>query len=129
MIGHEERETILVVETGRNTKVARRVQTFLVDDLDGGEASETVSFALDGVSYEIDLSENNANALRDALSAYVGSARRAGRRAKGGRGRGAPSRNQETAAIREWARERGFKISDRGRIPADILAKYEAERH
>lgn len=110
--------------------MARRVQTFLVDDIDGGDATETVTFALDGVSYEIDLSESNANALREALSTYVASARRAGRRAKaGGRGRGAPSRNQETAAIREWARERGFKISDRGRIPADILAKYEAERH
>lgn len=107
--------------------MARKVQYFLVDDIDGGEASETVSFGLDGVSYEIDLSESNAAELRNALSAYVGRARRAGRRAKG-RGRGAPSRSSETAAIRDWARERGFKISDRGRIPADILAKYEAEK-
>lgn len=107
--------------------MARKVQYFLVDDIDGGEASETVSFGLDGVSYEIDLSDSNAAELRNALSAYVGSARRAGRRAKS-RGRAAPSRSSETAAIRDWARERGFKISDRGRIPADILAKYEAEK-
>ncbi len=106
--------------------MARKVQYFLVDDIDGGEASETVSFGLDGVSYEIDLSERNAKALRDALSTYVGNARRAGRRAKG-RGRGGAARGQDTAAIREWARGRGFKVSDRGRIPADILAKYEEE--
>lgn len=106
--------------------MARKVQYFLVDDIDGGEASETVSFSLDGVSYEIDLSEGNAKALRDALSPYVGNGRRAGRRPRG-RGRGAQARNQDTAAIRDWARERGFKVSDRGRIPADILAKYEAE--
>jgi hypothetical protein len=110
----------------KERKVARKVQYFLVDDIDGGEASETVSFGLDGTSYEIDLSEGNAKALRDALSTYVGNARRAGRRPRG-RGRGTPPRNQETAAIREWARERGFKVSDRGRIPADILAKYDAE--
>lgn len=115
------------VHNRKERKVARKVQYFLVDDIDGGEASETVSFGLDGMSYEIDLSESNAKALRDALSPYVGSARRAGRGRARGKGRGALARNQETAAIRDWARERGFKISDRGRIPADILAKYEAE--
>jgi len=105
--------------------MARRTQVFLVDDIDGGEASETVNFGLDGISYEIDLSDSNAAALRESLSQYVGSARRAGRR--GGRGRAAPARNTETAKIRDWARERGFKVSDRGRIPADILAKFGAE--
>jgi hypothetical protein len=105
--------------------VARKVQYLLVDDVDGGEAEETVSFGLDGTSYEIDLSKKNAKALRDALAPYVSSARRAGgRRARGRGGRGG-GRASDTAAIREWARSQGMKISDRGRIPADIIEKYE----
>ena len=59
--------------------MAQKVQVLLVDDLDGGEASETVSFALDGSSYEIDLSGKNAEEMRDALAKYVGAARKAGR--------------------------------------------------
>ena len=101
--------------------MARKVQYLLVDDLDGGEAEETVSFALDGTSYEIDLSKQNAKALRDALATYVSSARRAG----GRRGRSRGGRASDTAAIRDWARSQGMKISDRGRIPADIIEKYE----
>ncbi|HEX6233985.1 MAG TPA: Lsr2 family protein [Jiangellaceae bacterium] len=104
--------------------MARKVQYLLVDDLDGGEADETVSFALDGTSYEIDLSKKNAKALRDSLSTYVSSARRSGGRRRGRGGRGA-GRSGDTAAIREWARSQGMKISDRGRIPADIIEKYE----
>lgn len=105
--------------------MAKKVQYLLVDDLDGGEAEETVSFALDGVAYEIDLSSKNAQALRDSLATYVGSARRTGGR-RGGRGRGRGRSGSETAAIREWARAQGMKISDRGRIPADIIEKYES---
>lgn len=104
--------------------MAKKVQYLLVDDLDGGQADETVSFSLDGVAYEIDLSQQNAQALRDTLAQYVGSARRVGGRR--GRGRGGRGRSgSETAAIREWARSQGLKISDRGRIPADIIEKYE----
>lgn len=105
--------------------MARKVQYLLVDDMDGGEAEETVSFSLDGVAYEIDLSKKNAQAMRDSLAKYVGAARRTGgRRSRGGRG-GRGRSGGETAAIREWAREQGMKISDRGRIPADIIDKYE----
>jgi Lsr2 len=105
--------------------MARKVQYLLVDDMDGGDAEETVSFSLDGVAYEIDLSKKNAQAMRDALAQYVGAARRTGgRRGRGGRG-GRGRSGSETAAIREWAREQGMKISDRGRIPADIIEKYE----
>lgn len=106
--------------------MAQKVQVILLDDLNGGAADETVSFALDGTSYEIDLSAKNAGKLRDALAPYVGSARKAS--AKRGRGRavasGRGSRN-DTTAVREWAREQGLKVSDRGRIPSDILTKYE----
>jgi hypothetical protein len=105
--------------------MARKVQYLLVDDLDGGGADETVNFGLDGVSYEIDLSTKHAGALRDALAEYVASARKVGGRRGRGRGR-AGGRGQDTAAIREWARSQGLKVSDRGRIPADIIAKYEA---
>ena len=107
--------------------MAQKVQVILLDDLNGGAADETVSFSLDGTSYEIDLSAKNAGKLRDALAPYVGSARKAS--SKRGRGRGiASSRGgsrNDTTAVREWAREQGLKVSDRGRIPSDILTKYE----
>lgn len=106
--------------------MAQKIQVILLDDLDGGSADETVSFALDGVSYEIDLSAQNAAELRGSLARFVDSARKSGgrrarSRAASGRGR------TDTGAIREWARSKGLKVSDRGRIPSDILAKYEEE--
>jgi hypothetical protein len=113
--------------------VAQKVQVLLVDDLDGGEAAETVSFGLDGTSYEIDLSKRNADALRDALAKYVGGARKIGRaaatrgssRSSTSRGSVAIDRDQ-AAAIRSWAKKQGLKVSDRGRIPANIIEQYNA---
>ena len=106
--------------------MAQKVQLILLDDLDGGSADETVSFSLDGATYELDLSKKNAAKLRDALAPYVGSARRVSGRRGRGRGRAAGSRGTDTSAIRQWARDQGLKVSDRGRVPADILAKYDA---
>jgi hypothetical protein len=112
--------------------MAQKVQVLLVDDLDGGEASETVSFALDGNNYEIDLSGKNATELRDAFAKYVGSARKAGRTSsssssrsprRSGGGSTAMDRDQ-AAAIRSWAKKQGLKVSDRGRIPATIIEQY-----
>jgi hypothetical protein len=104
--------------------MAQKVQVTLVDDLDGSEAEETVRFSLDRVDYEIDLSTKNAARLRDALAQYVGSARRmGGRRASGGARRGRAGGNG-TAAIRDWAKSKGYKISDRGRVPANIVEEY-----
>jgi hypothetical protein len=107
----------------------------LEDDIDGGVATETVAFALDGTSYEIDLSAKNAGKLRDALATYVAHGRRAGRSgaratAAGGRrsGRGARTDREQTQAIREWARKNGHKIGEKGRIPASILEAYQAKR-
>jgi hypothetical protein len=111
--------------------VAQKVQVVLVDDIDGGEAEETVTFALDGVSYEIDLSAPNAAKLRDAFAPYLGSARRVGGRASSGRGRRpAATRSgggsgRSTAEIREWARNNGYTVNERGRIPANVLEAYE----
>lgn len=107
--------------------MAQKVQIMLVDDLDGGEASETVEFGLDGVSYEIDLSTDNAQRLRDSLASYVGEARRIGNRRRSGRSRSARATGAGSAAeIREWARSNGFDVPDRGRVSAEVRTAYEA---
>ncbi|MEU7302221.1 Lsr2 family protein [Streptomyces sp. NPDC007206] len=107
--------------------MAQKVQVLLVDDLDGGEADETVTFALDGKTYEIDLTTANADKLRSLLDPYVKGGRRTGGRASGGRGkaRAASGGNQDTAAIRVWAKENGYEVNDRGRVPASIREAYE----
>src|SRR4051795_71193 len=113
--------------------MARKVQVILSDDLDENlPADETVSFSLDGTSYEIDLSEKNAKELRDAFSRYVQAARKVGRasgRASGGRSRatgGGRMDREQAGAIRDWARKNGHAVSDRGRIPASVVEAYEA---
>ncbi|WP_347352739.1 Lsr2 family protein [Intrasporangium sp.] len=104
--------------------MAQRVEVILVDDVDGGTAAETVTFGLDGVSYEIDLSESNARKLRDAFSAWTGHARRSGG-SKRPAGRRPASRRNDVSAVREWARAHGYTVSDRGRIAAEIQNAYD----
>jgi len=105
--------------------MAKKVTITLVDDIDGtSSADETVSFSLDGVSYEIDLSSDNAGKLRDALAIYVANAERIGGRKSTGRAASGNSRKQ-VGDVREWARANGHTVSDRGRIPADIQAAYD----
>ncbi|EXG81444.1 histone-like nucleoid-structuring protein Lsr2 [Cryptosporangium arvum] len=113
--------------------MARKVQVLLVDDVDGSTADETVSFGLDGANYEIDLSTTNATAFRESLAKYVESARKAGRGGTGKTGRAAgpakPSPSADRAqnqAIRDWAKRNGLQVSERGRIPAEIIEKYHA---
>jgi hypothetical protein len=111
-------------------KVAQKVTVSLVDDLSGDNADVTVQFGLDGKSYEIDLSDANADKLRGSLAAYVAAARRSGgQRRSGGTAaaKRAPADREQNQAIRDWARQRGMKISDRGRIPADLLDAYHNE--
>ena len=108
--------------------VAQKVQVLLVDDLDGGEADETVTFALDGVTYEIDLTTENADKLRGLLDPYTGGGRRTGGRAGRGRtkaARGGGGSGPDTAKIRAWAKEKGYEVNDRGRVPATIREAYE----
>ncbi|MGK5631533.1 histone-like nucleoid-structuring protein Lsr2 [Streptomyces sp. URMC 123] len=107
--------------------MAQKVQVLLVDDLDGGEADETVTFALDGKSYEIDLTTANADKLRESLADYVKAARRTGGRAAGGRGKARASSggSKDTAEIRKWAKENGYEVNDRGRVPATVREAYE----
>jgi hypothetical protein len=105
--------------------MAQRVQVLLVCDMHEGDtpADESISFALDGSTYEIDLCEQHAGTLREAFAPFVGTARRAGGRTRRRRGSGSSSRAGE---IREWARSQGLSVPARGRIPADIAAKYDA---
>jgi hypothetical protein len=106
--------------------MAQRVQYLLVDDIDGTEAVETVSFSLDGVSYEIDVTAANAKTLRNDLASWVGHARRSGgRKSSRKAGAAAGQRRGDLSAVREWARKNGHQVSDRGRISADILAAYD----
>ena len=106
--------------------MAQRVQVILEDDIDGGDASETVTFGLDGVTYEIDLNEKNAAALRDALAPYTGAGRRvSGRRSSSGTGSSRRSTSKaELTRIREWARANGYQVSDRGRISSEVREAY-----
>ena len=106
--------------------MAQKVNIVLVDDLDGSEATETVTFGLDGTTYEIDLNDKNAAKLRDALALYVGSARKAGRSGRASGGRQARGGDSRVAEIRAWAKEQGLSVNERGRIPADIVEKYDA---
>ena len=104
--------------------MAQKVQVLLVDDLDGGEADETVSFSLDGVTYEIDLSDTNAKKLRDSLRSYADHARKAGTTRRR-RSPGASSR-ERSAEIRTWAKSHGKNVNERGRIPQSIVDEFEA---
>ncbi|MPY79183.1 MAG: Lsr2 family protein [Actinophytocola sp.] len=114
--------------------MAQKVLVSLVDDLDGSEADETVEFGLDGVSYQIDLSTANAEELRDALAQYVEHARRSGGRKRnqkaagtGGGGKSASVDREQNQAIRAWARKNGYDVSDRGRIPSEVVDAYHKQ--
>src|SRR5688572_7720336 len=116
--------------------MAQRVNVVLVDDIDGSEAAETVTFGLDGAQYEIDLSAENADRLREALAPYVGHGRRAGgrRRSSGGRSRagrssgasGGSADGASAAEVRAWARENGWDVPERGRVSAEVRDAYAA---
>lgn len=112
--------------------VAQKVQVILTDDIDGGEAEETVQFAIDGVSYEIDLSGANAEALREALAAYVDAGRRVGgrstRRQPAAKASRPAAERADLGDVRSWARENGYQVSDRGRVSGEVRAAYEAAR-
>jgi hypothetical protein len=104
--------------------MAQKIQTLFIDDIDGGEAAGTVRFGLDGTEYEIDLSTKHDQELRAALGTYVSHARKLGGTARRAATRGRKPSAVDTVAVRSWAREKGFDIKDRGRVPADLVAKY-----
>jgi hypothetical protein len=110
--------------------VAQKVTVSLSDDLDGSQATGTVEFALDGKTYEIDLSDSNASKLRKVLSPYVDAGRRPSGRARRGRAAAASSttvaHRERTMEIRKWAVENGFQVANRGRVSADVVEAYQA---
>ena len=107
--------------------MAQKVQVHLEDDLDGGPADTTLTFALDGKDYEIDLSTTNAERLREALRPFMGAGRKTtrGAGARSTRSRASGS-NPDTAKIRVWAKENGHEVSDRGRIHQTVKDAYYA---
>lgn len=114
--------------------MARKIIYQLVDDLDGTVLEEgqgeTVKFGLDGIDYEIDLSQANAAELREALARYIAAGRRTGGRQQRGSRTQLPATGpkRDLAAIRKWARANGHEVADRGRIPASVIEAYEAAR-
>ena len=114
--------------------MAKRVIHELIDDLDGKPANETVTFGLDGIVYEIDLSTKNASELRDVLAPFATAGTRLGRgsltarRHLGSRGRGpAKADPDQNRAVRAWAQAKGLAVSDRGRIRQEFVDRYQAE--
>jgi hypothetical protein len=104
--------------------MAQRTQVLYVDDIDGSDAAGTVRFGFDGTDYEIDLNKKHADQLAQAISPFIAAARKvpSSRRPV----RGARAGRQNLSDVRAWARDQGIKISERGRIPAEVLAKYDA---
>ena len=104
---------------------ATKVSIALEDDLDGGPADETVRFGLGGTQYEIDLNKKNARAFRKQLAPFIEHARKTGAEPRRRTTR-PPSARQRSSGIRAWAKQQGIPISDRGRIPASVVAQYHA---
>ncbi|MFK0159975.1 Lsr2 family protein [Streptomyces sp. NPDC090493] len=106
--------------------MAQKTVVLITDDISGGDADETLVFGLDGKTFEIDLNNKNAKKLRDALAPYIEAGRKTGAKT-GGRGRATAARSgssEDTAAIRAWAKEQGYEVNDRGRVPSTIREAY-----
>jgi hypothetical protein len=108
--------------TTKGLTVAQKVQVLLVDDVDGSEASESVSFGFDGTTYELDLNEKNAKKLRDELGPWIKVARKTG----GTRRPAKSSGNLDLKAVRAWAAANKIELSNRGRVPARVIEQYKA---
>ena len=121
---------LLAVHTYPSQKgaaVASKVIVEVTDDLDGSRADETIKFTIDNTSYEIDLSKTHAQELRGALEPYMKAGRKTGKRDGRRRSAGASDKDQ-VRAMREWAKEHGMKVSDRGRVSAEVQEAYNAAR-
>jgi nucleoid-associated protein Lsr2 len=105
--------------------MAQKITVALEDDLDGGPADETVQFGLGSTEYEIDLSKKNATAFRRKIAPFIEHARKAGRGQRRRAGRTSASR-ERSGGIRAWAKGQGIAVSERGRIPASVVERYEA---
>ena len=104
--------------------MAKTTVVTVTDDIDGSEGAETVSFSFNGQNYEIDLAKKNLEKFRKGLQPFIDSGRRVGRQSGARSGR--RTARKDSSAIRAWASEQGLAVSERGRIPASVVAKYEA---
>lgn len=118
--------------SGTMIGMAKQIITTLIDDVDGKKADETLTFALDGTNYEIDLSEKNARKMRETLGPWMQSARRvkgqsrpSSRRSSTAASIPAGNRKRYLTQVREWALANGIDVSARGRIPADVIRRYD----
>ena len=107
--------------------MASIVSVVVSDDIDGSPHAETVTFGIDGVNYEIDLAEHNRAKLIKDFAPYVGAARKINQRGPRKGGARQPDTRVDRAAVRAWAKEHGLNVSERGRISAEIMRRYEAE--
>jgi hypothetical protein len=107
--------------------MAQKIQTLLIDDLDGTAAEGTVRFGLDGTDYEIDLNAEHAQALRGELARYASAARRVTGARRSARSQRKPAAaGADNTQVRDWARSQGLEVKDRGRIPAELIAQFKA---
>jgi len=106
----------------------QKLETIVLDDIDGSVADATIRFGVDGAEYEIDLSAAHAGTFRDGMELYIKAARRigVGQRRRAGRSRGASAGGPDPSAVREWAQREGIPVRDRGRVPNDVKAKFKA---
>jgi hypothetical protein len=100
--------------------------TEFTDDIDGGKAEGTVSFAFQGTNYEIDLSRANTRALEKVLKPYTDAARKV----RSSRGRSSTARKgggkHDLSAVREWAQSNGYDVAPRGRIASTVVDAYNS---
>jgi Lsr2 len=104
--------------------MAQKVQTLYIDDIDGSDAEGTIHFGLDGAEYESDLNAAHSQELRTSLQAYTIHARKVGGTRRASRGARRNAGAIDTHAVRAWARDHGIGIKERGRVPADVVARY-----
>jgi Lsr2 len=106
--------------------MARNVSVIITDDLDGSEGAETVAFGLDGVNFDIDLSAANRSKFEQAMAPFIAAARRSTRRSPRRSDTRQGTSRVDRSVVRAWAKEAGLKVSERGRISAEIMQQYEA---
>jgi len=106
--------------------MAQRTQVVFTDDLDGSQAVGTVKFGLAGISYEIDLSKKNADKLAKALEPYIVAARKASSASTRRPAKTARPSDPAPADVRAWAKSEGIEVRDKGRVPAELIVKFQA---
>ena len=123
----EKKDSSLRLTCFRRVKTMQKKVVVLVDDRDGSVAKQTISFAFKGVSYEIDLSDQNAEQFERDIEPWISAARRVGGRLNSRRSTPCGDAEAKSVRVRRWAREKGIELSDRGRIPSAIIEQFEKE--